>query len=165
MSGCSGRWRGMKRSGRCKRAGQGREALSARSHRAPLTALGFTSTWRRKLATPLALQRCGFGHSSPPPRAVALAQQERWPNGALITLREPPSPGPKIGHRPKERESEERSLRADGHPCQRPVKSRRARLGEDKKRRDVGGSPFEATTTEREQKGRGSRFSLPNRDI
>jgi hypothetical protein len=35
-----------------RKAGQGWEALSARSHRAPLTALGFASTWRRKLATP-----------------------------------------------------------------------------------------------------------------
>jgi len=58
-------------------AGQGWEALSARSHRAPLTTLCFASAWRQKLATPLALQRCGVGHSSPPPRAVALAQQER----------------------------------------------------------------------------------------
>ena len=33
-------------------AGQGWEALSARSHRGPLAALGFASTWRRKLATP-----------------------------------------------------------------------------------------------------------------
>ena len=107
MSGCFGRWRGTRRSGRCKRVGQGREALSARSHRAPLTALGFTAAWRRKLAAPLALQRCGFEHSSPLLPAAAAAQQERSPNGALITLREPPSPGPKIEHRPKEKESEE----------------------------------------------------------
>jgi hypothetical protein len=52
MSGCFGRWRGTRRSGRCKLVGQGWEALSAWSHRAPLTALGFASTWRRKLATP-----------------------------------------------------------------------------------------------------------------
>ena len=32
------------------RVGQGWEALSAGSHRAPLTALPFASTWRRKLA-------------------------------------------------------------------------------------------------------------------
>jgi len=42
-----------------------------------LTALGCTATWRRKLATPLALQRCGFEHSSPLPVAAAAAQQER----------------------------------------------------------------------------------------
>ena len=35
----------MRRSGRCKRVGQGEEALSARSHRAPLTALGCTAAW------------------------------------------------------------------------------------------------------------------------
>ena len=68
----------MKRNGRCEeRAGQGWEALSAWSHRAPLTALGFASTWRRKLATPLALQWCGFEHSSPLPMAAVAAQQER----------------------------------------------------------------------------------------
>ena len=39
--------------------------------------------------------RCCFGHSSPLPTAAVAAQQERLPNGALITLREPPSPGPK----------------------------------------------------------------------
>lgn len=101
MNGCFGRWRGMRRSGRCEeREGQGWEALCARSHRAPFAALGFASAWRRKLATPLAAQRCGFKHSSPPPQAVALAQQELSPNGALITLRDPPSPGPKTGHRP-----------------------------------------------------------------
>src|SRR5262245_6205880 len=85
------------------RAGEGWEALSARSHIAPLTALRLVSTWRRKRVTPLDLQRCGFEHSSPPPRAVALAQQERSPNGALITLQKPPSPYPKIEHQPKGR--------------------------------------------------------------
>jgi len=39
----------MRKSGRCKRVGQGRETLSARNHRAPLTALGFTAASRRKL--------------------------------------------------------------------------------------------------------------------
>jgi hypothetical protein len=44
----------MRRSGRCKgKAGQGSEAFSARRHRVPLTALGFASSWRRKLATHL----------------------------------------------------------------------------------------------------------------
>ena len=43
----------MKKSGRCeRRKGQSWEALSAWGHRAPLTALDFASTWRRKLATP-----------------------------------------------------------------------------------------------------------------
>jgi len=67
----------MRKSGRCERVGQSWEALSARSHRSPLTALGFTAAWRRKLATPLALQRCGFGHSSPLPLAAVAAQQEQ----------------------------------------------------------------------------------------
>jgi hypothetical protein len=116
MSGCFGRWRGTKKSGRCNWGGQGWEALSTRSHRAPLTALGFASAWRRKLAAPLALQRRDFGHSSPPPAAVALAQQERSPNGALIMLQEPPSPGSKmvtgIRGRVKKRKEACPSLRA-----------------------------------------------------
>ena len=65
------------------------------------------STGRRKLATPFAVQMCGFEHSSPLPAAYAAAQQERCPNGALITLREPPSPGPKMEHRPKGRRKDQ----------------------------------------------------------
>jgi hypothetical protein len=133
MSGCFGRWRGRKRSGRCKRVGQGWEALSARSHRAPLTALGFTVAWCRKLATPLASLRCCFEHSSPLPTAAVAAQQERSPNGVLITLREPPSPGPKMEHRPRGKESEERSLRVDGRPGQRHPSSHTGQIGGDKK--------------------------------
>ncbi len=55
--------------------------------------------WRRKLAPPSCRWR--VEHSSPLPASDATAQHERSPNGALITLREPPSPGPKIEHRTK----------------------------------------------------------------
>jgi len=65
--------------------------LLARGPRAPLTALRFASASRRKLATPLATQSCGFEHSSRLPTAAAIAQPERSPNGALITLRERPA--------------------------------------------------------------------------
>jgi len=64
--------------------------LLARGPRAPLTALRFASASRRKLATPLATQSCGFEHSSRLPTAAAIAQPERSPNDALITLRESP---------------------------------------------------------------------------
>src|SRR5688572_8468032 len=51
--------------------------LLARGPRAPLTALRFASASRRKLATPLATQSCGFEHSSRLPAAAAIAQPER----------------------------------------------------------------------------------------
>ncbi len=54
------------------------------------------------VGTPLRAERLQV--SATRPRAKAKI------NGALITLREPPSPDPKIEHRPKERESEKRSL-------------------------------------------------------
>jgi hypothetical protein len=82
--------------------------LLARRPRAPLTALRFASASRRKLATPLATQSCGFEHSSRLPAAAAIAQPEREPNGALITLRESPSHGLEINRNPKEEKLEEK---------------------------------------------------------
>ena len=110
MNGCFGRWRGTKKNGRCEwdRPGLGGSLCSQpqsavdrsrlRLHLAP------------KTCNTSAPRRCCFGHSSPLPTAAVAAQQERYPNGALIMLREPPSPGPRIGHRPRGGESEERSF-------------------------------------------------------
>src|SRR5262249_49468036 len=102
MSGCSGRWHGTRRSGRCD-VGQGLAALYARSQRALLTALSFAFAWQRKLATP-ASDGCCFKHSSPLLAAAAASQQERYLNSALITLLEPPSPGRvRENHRPEKK--------------------------------------------------------------
>ena len=92
--------------------------LLARGPRAPLTALRFASASRRKLATPLATQSCGFEHSSRLPTAAAIAQPERSPNGALITLRESPSHSlGEINRNPKEEKLEEKGK--CGGPSQR----------------------------------------------
>ena len=110
MSGCFGRWRGRKKSGRCE---EGRPGPGGSLRSQPQSAVD-RSRLRLHLTTKTcntsASLWCCFEHSSPLPPADAAAQHERSPNGALITLREPPSPGPRFGHRPRGGENEERSF-------------------------------------------------------
>jgi hypothetical protein len=137
MSGCFGRWRGTRRSGRCEGGrGQGWEASLRVEPQSAVDRSRLLLRLAPKTCNTSASRRCCFGHSSPLPAAAAAVQQERSPNGALITLREPPSPGPKIGHRPRGKESEERSLRADGRPGQRHPSSHKGPDWKETKNRE-----------------------------